>query len=81
MEDEEARAAETQTAASPPPGVGRREEGTAREMAGPTGLPAPPSPAHTLMPSEAFSANTKEERSIHKWMLHLSPIILHSLHT
>lgn len=49
----------------------------AREMAAPTGLPAPPSPAHTSMTSEAFSANTKDEISIRKWILHLSPVIPH----
>lgn len=42
--------------------------------------PPPPS-AHTLAPSEAFPANTKDERLISKWILHSPSIIPCGPHT
>lgn len=61
-------ATDSQTAASPL--LEWEGEWGKREMAASTGLPAPPFPppthphTHTFTPSEAFSANTKSERSI-----------------
>lgn len=48
-----------------------RAAGT-REMAAPTGLPTTSFSCTHTNTSEAFSANTKDKRSISKWILYLS---------
>lgn len=48
-----------------------RAAGT-REMAAPTGLPTTSISCTHTNTSEAFSANTKDKRSISKWILYLS---------